>query len=103
MRLLQNKVLHGLGGFVLMAGCAAFANRNDEMPTPAITGMVQGILKAKITLFLKHLIECIFRQGGTWRRLALPLLTACAASPMLLSSFTLSLIHPRDLPQSWLL
>ena len=57
MSLLQSKAVHGIGGFVLMGGWAFFANRAHEMPSPLIAGIVQGLLTATITLFLKRIIK----------------------------------------------
>ena len=86
MRLLQNKAVHGVGGFLLMGSWAVFANRAHEMPAPLIAGVVQGLLTATITLFLKRIIEAIFHRSKGWHRLALPPLAAFLVSVVLLST-----------------
>ena len=86
MSLLQNKAVHGVGGLILMGGWAFFANRKYEMPEPLIAAIVQGLLTALITLFLKQIIETIFRSTAGLRRLILPPLSAFLTSIMLLTS-----------------
>ncbi len=86
MSLLQSKAVHGFGGFCLMGGWAVFANRAHEMPAPLMAGLVQGALTAAITLFLKRVIESIFDRTSGWLRLALPPLSACLVSLILLTT-----------------
>ncbi|WP_299782024.1 hypothetical protein [uncultured Roseobacter sp.] len=88
MSLLQSKAVHGLGGFMLMGGWAFFANRAHEMPAPLVAGIVQGLLTASITLFLKRTIESIFHRTAGWLRIVLPPLAA-----FLISLVLLTLIH----------
>ena len=85
MSLLQSKLVHGAGGFLLMGGWAIFANRAHAMPAPVIAGLVQGLLTATITLFLKKIIEGIFHRTTGWLRLALPPLAAFLVSVVLLT------------------
>ena len=85
MSLLQSKAVHGAGGFVLMGGWAVFANRAHEMPAPLIAGLVQGLLTATITLFLKRIIEGIFHRTAGWQRFVLPPVAACLISIALLT------------------
>ena len=85
MSLLQSKAFHGAGGFLLMGGWAVFANRTYEMPTPLIAGIVQGLLTALITLFLKRIIEDIFHRTEGWLRFMIPPIAACLISIALLS------------------
>ena len=86
MSLLQSKAAHGAGGFLLMGGWAAFANRAHEMPAPLVAGVVQGILTATITLFLKRIIEGIFHRTDGWQRIVLPPLSAFLISVVLLTT-----------------
>ncbi|MEM7243097.1 MAG: hypothetical protein AAF429_13020 [Pseudomonadota bacterium] len=88
MSLLQSKAVHGMGGFLLMGGWAAFANRAFDMPAPLVAGLVQGALTAIITLFLKSVIEAIFARSHGWMRFVLPPLAA-----FFISIVILSLIH----------
>lgn len=88
MSLLQSKVVHGLGGFVLMGSWAAFANRAHPMPAPLVAGFVQGLLTAFITIFLKRTIESIHYRVSGWARIALPPLAA-----MMISISILTLVH----------
>ena len=85
MSLLQNKAVHGAGGFLLMGGWAVYANRAHEMPGPLVAGLVQGLLTAVITLFLKRVIEHIFRHSVGWQRFARPPLAAFVISVALLT------------------
>ena len=86
MSFLKSKAIHGLGGLVLMGGWAAFANRAYTMPAPVIAGVVQGVLTAAITLFLKSVIEGISRRTTGWKRLALAPLAAFLISLTLLTT-----------------
>lgn len=88
MSLVQNKAVHGAGGFLLMGAWAIFANRAHEMPAPLVAGVVQGLLTATITLFLKRIIEGIFQRTVGGLRFILPPLTA-----FLVSAALLILIH----------
>jgi heme exporter protein D len=85
MSFLQSKAVHGFGGFLLMGGWAFFANRAHEMPAPLIAGVVQGLLTATITLFLKRMIEGIFHRTAGTLRLVLPSLAAFVISSVLLT------------------
>ncbi len=69
-----------------MGGWAAFANRAHEMPAPLLAGLVQGILTATITLFLKRIIESIFHRTTGVFRLALPPLAAFMISLVFLTA-----------------
>ncbi len=71
-----------------MGGWAVFANRAHEMPAPLTAGLVQGLLTATITLFLKRIIESIYHCVAGWQRFALPPLAA-----FLVSIALLTLIH----------
>lgn len=69
-----------------MGGWAVFANRMHAMPVPIIAGVVQGMLTATITLFLKGMIESIFQRTDSWMRLALPSVAAFMISFILLTT-----------------
>lgn len=69
-----------------MGGWAVFANRAHEMPAPLIAGLVQGLLTATITLFLKRIIESIFHGTAGIFRLLLPTLAALLVSLVLLTA-----------------
>lgn len=86
MSLLQSKAVHGAGGFLLMGSWAFFANRAHEMPAPLIAGLVQGSLTAVITLFLKSIIEAVFKRVAGWQRIVLPTFAAFLISAVLLST-----------------
>ena len=86
MSLAQNKAVHALGGFLLMGSWAAFANRGHAMPAPLIAGVVQGLLTATITLFLKAVIEAIFQRSTSLLRFLLPPLSAFLISLVLLTA-----------------
>lgn len=84
--ILRSSTAHGIAGFLLMGGWAAFANRAHPMPAPLFAGLVQGALTACITLFLKRMIEAIFHRTGGLAQLLLPPLTALAVSTGLLTT-----------------
>lgn len=69
-----------------MGSWAAFANRAFDMPAPLIAGVVQGLLTATITLFLKQIIESLFQRFSGWPRFVLPPVAACLISVLLLST-----------------
>ncbi len=69
-----------------MGAWAVFANRDHPMPAPVVAGVVQGGLTATITLFLKAIIEAIFRRSGGWKKFLLPPLAAFLTSVLLLSA-----------------
>lgn len=68
-----------------MGGWAVFANRGHELPAPLVAGVVQGCLTAIITVFLKTVIEAIFRRAQGGMRLVLPPLCAFLISLVLLT------------------
>ena len=86
MNLLQSKTVHAVGGFALMGGWAFFANRAHEMPAPLVSGVVQGVFTATITLFLKRLIEGIFHHATGWSRILAPSFAAFFISLVLLTA-----------------
>lgn len=67
-----------------MGAWAVYANRAHEMPAPLVAGIVQGVLTATITLFLKRTIEGIFHRTTGSLRLVLPPLAAFLISLVLL-------------------
>ncbi len=98
MSLLRSSVAHGLAGFLLMGGWAAFANRAFPMPAPLLAGLVQGCLTAAITLVLKRLIEAVFAAVPMPWQVLLPPLCAAAVSFSLLT-----LVHSlAGTPALWL-
>ncbi|WP_428512774.1 hypothetical protein [Roseovarius sp.] len=88
MSLLRSNLAHMAGGFVLMGGWAVFANAAHPMPAPLVSGIVQGVLSATITLALKAMIEHLLPRISGLPGLILPPL-ACAA----ISVTLLSLVH----------
>lgn len=82
----RNSIVHMAVAFIAMGSWAAFANSTHLMPRPVIAGVVQGILSALITLFLKRMIEALSARlpgsAGYW----VPPLVAVVASLSLLSS-----------------
>ncbi|WP_313318546.1 hypothetical protein [Stenotrophomonas sp.] len=82
----RSSAVHMAVAFVAMGSWAAFANLAHPMPRPLIAGLVQGVLSALITLFLKRMLEALSARlpgrAGWW----LPPLAAAAVSVSLLSS-----------------
>lgn len=82
----RNSAVHMAVAFIAMGSWATFANLAHPMPRPLIAGVVQGILSALITLFLKRIIEALSARlpgsAGYW----VPPVVAVAVSLSLLSS-----------------
>ncbi|ACM27561.1 hypothetical protein MOV66_10140 [Agrobacterium sp. SHOUNA12C] len=86
-----SSAVHVLFAFVAMGGWAVFANRMHPMPRPVIAGLVQGILSACLTLFLKSVIEALSRRFRGLAALWAPPLIACLGSTgILVTIHTLS-------------
>lgn len=81
----RSSAAHMMVAFMAMGSWAAFANVAHPMPRPLIAGVVQGVLSALITLFLKRMIEALSARypGGVGRWL--PPLAAVLFSLTLLS------------------
>lgn len=75
-RLAQSSVVHILVGFLAMGGWAVFANRAHAMPAPLTAGLVQGMLSACITYFLKRVVETLSARLSGLPGLAAPPLAA---------------------------
>ncbi|MEO9650264.1 MAG: hypothetical protein ABJ360_04125 [Roseobacter sp.] len=86
MSFLKSKIVHGVGGLLLMGSWAAFANRAHPMPAPVIAGIIQGLITAAITLFLKNVVERIFWRTDGWKRLIAPPFAAFLVSLTLLTA-----------------
>ncbi|WP_296251204.1 hypothetical protein [uncultured Stenotrophomonas sp.] len=82
----RNSAVHMTVAFIAMGSWATFANLAHAMPRPLIAGVLQGILSALITLFLKRMIEALSARlpgsAGYW----VPPVVAVAVSLSLLSS-----------------
>ena len=78
----------GLGhmaiAFLAMGGWALFANRDHSLPRMLAAGVVQGMLSALITLFLKSTIERLARRFKGSAALWVPPAIAIALSATLL-------------------
>ncbi|MQB42082.1 hypothetical protein [Rhizobium sp. ICMP 5592] len=75
-----SSIVHVLFAFLAMGGWAVFANRMHPMPRPVIAGLVQGILSACLTLFLKSVIEALSKRFRGLAALWAPPLIACLGS-----------------------
>ncbi|QND48121.1 hypothetical protein HB780_21030 [Rhizobium lusitanum] len=75
-----SSVVHLLFAFLAMGGWAVFANRMHPMPRPVIAGLVQGILSACLTLFLKSVIDALSKRFRGLAALWAPPLIACLGS-----------------------
>lgn len=75
-----SSVVHVLFAFLAMGGWAVFANRMHPMPRPVISGLVQGILSACLTLFLKSAIDALSKRFRGLAALWAPPLIACLGS-----------------------
>ncbi|MDL2410581.1 hypothetical protein PY650_34400 [Rhizobium calliandrae] len=79
-----SSIVHVLFAFLAMGGWAVFANRLHPMPQPMISGLVQGIVSACLTLFLKSAVETLSKRLSGLTGLWAPPLIACLGSAGLL-------------------
>ena len=75
-----SSIVHVLFAFLAMGGWAVFANRLHPMPRPLVAGVVQGILSACLTLFLKSVVEALSKRFCGFTALWAPPLIACLGS-----------------------
>ncbi|WP_275785934.1 hypothetical protein [Pararhizobium gei] len=75
-----NGAVHAAVAFLAMGGWALFANRTHPMPQPLISGLVQGLFSACLTLFLKSTIEILSKRFSGLFALVLPPFIACTGS-----------------------
>lgn len=78
--ILQSSVTHVLFAFCVMGSWAVYANWVHPMPKPVYAGLVQGMMSATITYFLKRTIEALQTKFQGKRALWAPPLIACTAS-----------------------
>lgn len=83
-RLARNGTVHVLFAFLAMGGWAVFANRAYDMPRPLYSGLVQGVMSACLTLFLKSVIDGLSERFDALTRLWAPPLIACLGSTAVL-------------------
>ena len=83
-KILQSSPTHVLFAFCAMGSWALFANRGHPMPKPVYAGLVQGLMSAIITYFLKRTIEALQTRFNGPSALWLPPLIAASAGLVLL-------------------
>ena len=83
-RLARSGTVHVLFAFLVMGGWAVFANRAYEMPRPLYAGLVQGVLSACLTLFLKSVIDRLSKRFDGVAQLWAPPVIACLGSASVL-------------------
>lgn len=83
-RLAGSGAVHAAMAFLAMGSWALFANRIYPMPKPLISGLVQGVFSACLTLFLKSAVDRLSRQFSGLGALILPPVIACTGSAMIL-------------------
>jgi len=79
-KFLQSSLTHILFAFIAMGGWAVFANWAHPMPKPLLAGLLQGLMSAIITYFLKRTIETLQAKFSRKPALWAPPLIACSAS-----------------------
>ncbi|KQV73000.1 hypothetical protein [Rhizobium sp. Root1220] len=79
-RLAQSSITHVAFAFFAMGGWALFANSSHALPQALQAGLVQGMLSAGLTLFLKTTIEFLSRRFLGLAALWVPPLIACLGS-----------------------
>ena len=67
-----------------MGSWAFHANRHYPMPQPLVSGLVQGMLSALLTLFLKSAIDLLAKRFTGTTALWAPPLIACLVSAAIL-------------------
>lgn len=83
-RFVSSAFVHLLVAFFAMGGWAFYANRRYPMPQPLVSGLVQGMLSALLTLFLKSAIDFLSRRFTGTTALWAPPLIACLGSATVL-------------------
>ncbi|MCV9998488.1 hypothetical protein OE766_09530 [Pararhizobium sp. YC-54] len=78
--------VHVLIAFLAMGGWAVFANRGHAMPQRFYSGLLQGVLSACLTLFLKSVVDALSKRFSGLARLWAPPLLACLGSASLLTA-----------------
>jgi hypothetical protein len=79
-------IVHVLFAFLALGGWAVFANRGHAMPQPIYSGLLQGILSACLTLFLKTVIDVLSMRFTGVTRFWAPPVIACLGSASLLTA-----------------
>lgn len=87
-RFASSAFVHLLIAFVAMGSWGFYANRRYPMPQPLVSGLVQGMLSALLTLFLKSAIDFMARRFSGTTALWAPPVMAC-----LFSAAVLIIIH----------
>ena len=82
--LLKRTSVHVIFAFVAMGSWAFYANIAHPTPTPLIAGMVQGIISAALTLFLKGSVDWMRPRFSYTLGYFMPALIAVCASAALL-------------------
>jgi hypothetical protein len=83
-RFASSALVHFLVAFLAMGGWAFYANRKYPMPQPLVSGLVQGMVSALLTLFLKTAIDFMARRFSGTTALWAPPLVACLVSASVL-------------------
>ncbi len=84
--ILQSSVTHVLFAFCAMGSWGLYANWGHPMPKPVYAGLVQGMMSAMITYFLKRTIEALQKRFHGPSALWLPPLIAASAGLAMLVS-----------------
>ena len=90
-RLARSSAMHMLVAFLLMGSWAFWANRLHPMPRPVFAGVVQGVLSAGLTLYLKSAVDRLrARFSGALRYVAPPLIALLGSVALLVTMHYLS-------------
>jgi Na+/serine symporter len=84
-RFASSAFVHLFIAFVGMGGWAFYTNRRYPMPQPLVSGLVQGMLSALLTLFLKSAIDFLARRFTGATAYWAPPLIACLVSATILT------------------
>jgi hypothetical protein len=85
-RVASSGITHVAFAFIAMGGWAIFANRAYPLPRAVLSGVVQGLLSACLTLFLKTTIDRLSGRFSGALALWAPPLIACLGSSAILAT-----------------
>ncbi|KRB62932.1 hypothetical protein ASE04_01790 [Rhizobium sp. Root708] len=88
-RVANSAVTHTAFAFFAMGSWALFANRAHPFPKAVTAAVIQGIISACLTLFLKTVVERLSRSFQGQTALWAPPLLACLGSSAILATIHL--------------
>ncbi len=96
-RVANSAVTHTAFAFCAMGSWALFANRAHPFPKAVTAAVIQGVISACLTLFLKTVVERLSRSFRGLTALWAPPLIACLGSSAILATIHLLIGTPEVL------